>query len=310
MRIVLAVLVLLPGLPAGAFDAGRAGFEVQVNGHVIPYSVFAIFALPGESLDIEVLESGMPAEIAAPSVEIQTQAAKRWRMIAPAESGIYPVNVRSGPNSMRLNLFVLVPSEQVTRGYLNGYRIGEYPAEPLGGKAAYLPPRGYIKLTKDYAATRVSPNFTLGQFPAKQAGGYPKYLVLRESLLLKLELLLEEVNRRGIHAPSFVVMSGYRTPFYNAAIGNVPSSRHVFGGAADIYIDTAPRDGVMDDLNGDGRTDVRDAQQLYSWAHALFSRPENRHLFGGMGVYRDNAAHGPFLHMDARGYRARWGMLP
>jgi hypothetical protein len=28
---------------------------------------------------------------------------------------------------------------------------------------------------------------------------------------------------------------------------------------------------------------------------------------GGAGVYHANAAHGPYLHVDARGYVARWG---
>jgi len=30
-------------------------------------------------------------------------------------------------------------------------------------------------------------------------------------------------------------------------------------------------------------------------------------LKGGGGVYHANAAHGPYLHVDARGYVARWG---
>ena len=29
-------------------------------------------------------------------------------------------------------------------------------------------------------------------------------------------------------------------------------------------------------------------------------------LVGGAGIYRDNGVHGPFIHIDARGKRARW----
>jgi hypothetical protein len=29
-------------------------------------------------------------------------------------------------------------------------------------------------------------------------------------------------------------------------------------------------------------------------------------LVGGCGVYIATSAHGPFVHIDARGYRARW----
>ena len=52
-------------------------------------------------------------------------------------------------------------------------------------------------------------------------------------------------------------MSGYRPPF--SAIGNVQYSRHVWGGAADFYIDQSPKDGVMDDLNKDGVVNREDA---------------------------------------------------
>jgi len=27
---------------------------------------------------------------------------------------------------------------------------------------------------------------------------------------------------------------------------------------------------------------------------------------GGLSIYRRNAVHGPFVHLDARGQRARW----
>jgi hypothetical protein len=31
-----------------------------------------------------------------------------------------------------------------------------------------------------------------------------------------------------------------------------------------------------------------------------------RPFAGGLGVYPANRAHGPFIHVDVRGYRARW----
>jgi len=30
---------------------------------------------------------------------------------------------------------------------------------------------------------------------------------------------------------------------------------------------------------------------------------------GGLGVYGSNAAHGPFIHVDVRGSKARWRAL-
>jgi len=57
----------------------------------------------------------------------------------------------------------------------------------------------------------VSQHFRLKQFLCKQSGGYPKYVVLNEELLQKLEHLLELTKRRGYHAATFYIMSGYRT---------------------------------------------------------------------------------------------------
>jgi hypothetical protein len=62
----------------------------------------------------------------------------------------------------------------------------------------------------------------------------------------------------------------------------------------------------MDDLNGDGRVDHRDARVIVE----SVERVERRHprYAGGAGVYRANSAHGPFAHVDVRGWRARWGL--
>lgn len=147
----------------------------------------------------------------------------------------------------------------------------------------------------------------LGQFLCKQDGGYPKYLVLRERLLLKLEYLLEMVHRKGYAAETFAVLSGFRTPFYNHAIRNVKYSRHQWGGAADIFIDVDPQDGVMDDLDGNGKVDVDDALLFYKLIDAEPGKREYEPFIGGLGLYGTTTAHGPFVHVDARGFRARWG---
>jgi hypothetical protein len=98
----------------------------------------------------------------------------------------------------------------------------------------------------------VSPHFVLGDFLCKQPGE-PRYVALSVPLLGKLEAIAEALESRGVAPGSLRVMSGYRTPAYNAAIGNkTVYSRHLWGDAADIYVD-ADGDGGMDDLNGDGR---------------------------------------------------------
>ena len=60
-------------------------------------------------------------------------------------------------------------------------------------------------------------------------------------------------------------MSGFRTPQYNVAGGNTGGraglSRHMYGDAADVFIDN-DGDGVMDDLNRDGRSSIEDARVI------------------------------------------------
>ena len=123
----------------------------------------------------------------------------------------------------------------------------------------------------------------------------------------KLELVLSDLQSRGIDVSGVQVMSGFRTPQYNKAGGNTGGraglSRHMYGDAADIFIDSNG-DGVMDDLNHDGRSTIADARVISQ----AVDRVEAAHpeLIGGAGVYPAASGHGPFIHIDTRGYRARW----
>lgn len=294
-----------------AYETGRADFQLSAKGLVIPYSVFALSGLPGETLELTIRDTTSGAKFQYRFGEsIQTvTAGKPFGVKLPALPGTYPLRLERAADghTMKLNLFVMQPASRAVKGRLNGYRIGDYP-QATGKKAALYPkPRGFIELTEDNGSTQLSPHFTLAQFPSKQASGYPKYLIVRERLVLKLELLLEELNLSGKPVKGFVIMSGYRTPFYNAAIGNVPFSRHVWGGAADIYIDDSPKDGMMDDLNGDGKINVGDSRWLYDFVEKLYGQTFYEPFRGGLGLYRSNSAHGPFVHIDVRGHRARWG---
>jgi len=312
-----ALWLALPSAAVGTdYEAGRAGFRLRVGSEVCPYRVFAFFVLPDAKLDIrDALEaparaasSHDPPQPSADAAGLERVAPGHWRWRAPGVPGLYPLVFRNARgDSMRLNLFVLVPASKQQGDALNGYRIGQYPASPLKGQAIYKPPRGFVEVTASNQATWVSPHFQLRQFLCKQAGGFPKYLVLRERLLLKLEALLERVNEAGFRCDTFHVMSGYRTPWYNRTIGNVKYSRHVWGGAADVFIDVDPVDGMMDDLNGDGALNWRDGKVLYDLVDEFYGKAWYRGFEGGLGRYKKTASHGPFVHVDVRGYRARWG---
>ncbi len=302
----LAILMCLVASPALAWDSARLSVPVRVNGLTVPYPIFSIFVMPGSRIDAGFVDAAGGAEI---SLGGRDHELGQGDLIASADPGMEILelrNVESGEVA-RINVFTLTPASRVDgNGRLNGYRIGAYPAEPLHGLDIYLPPDGFVEVTSENLDIRLSPNFDLREFVSKQAAEHPKYLILRPELLLKLENILASLNRAGFPTGDFVIMSGFRTPFYNRAIGNVPNSRHVFGGAADFYIDERPADGVMDDLNGDGRLDRGDARWLADFINEMARRGDFGPRVGGLGVYGRTSAHGAFVHIDVRGTPARW----
>jgi len=289
------------------FDPYRSGFTLNYRDKAIPYELFSVFVLPGDHLQFS-LDDAEPDEIMLASRDVfyRTHNGKSWVLYAPAETGIYNVDfIRTRNNDrIRVQLFVMVPHSDIENGYLNGYRMGAYPTTPLNGNPAYLPPRGFVEVTRDNMHRRVSPHFTLGQFLCKQEGGFPKYVVLQERLLLQLEHVLEESNKLGYNANTFHVMSGYRTPWYNQRIGNGRYSRHIYGDAADIFIDTG--NGMMDDLNGDGVVDRKDAKLLFDLIDSIQRDADETYRQGGLGLYGPRPWRGPFVHVDGRGHYARW----
>lgn len=72
------------------------------------------------------------------------------------------------------------------------------------------------------------------------------------------------------------ILSGNRCPAHNAECGGSPNSQHLVGKAADIYIDGIGVDSV-----------ARAAEQAKA---------------DGIGIYPDQG----FVHIDTRGYPARW----
>ncbi len=282
---------------------------MSVDDELIPYRVFAHFVLPGQVLDLRAAAAHALQFTGPASPYLTPRDAGHWQWRAPAQPGLYRLHAGSSDSdkSQVLNLLVMRRASEVSNGRLNGYRVGDYPTGRQH-RASYREPAGFVEMTADMAEIRLSPHFTLGQFVCKQDASFPKYLALRTDLLVKLERLLEAVNEHGYPAETFHVMSGFRTPAYNASLNNVPFSQHIYGGAADVFIDESPRDGIMDDLNGDGVSDLADVHWLYGVAEHI-SRAGHVHE-GGLGVYRSNSHHGPFLHVDARGSAARWGKLP
>ena len=208
----------------------------------------------------------------------------------------------------------LTPFSAKERGRIGLYFIGSWPAErgargPSKAPAdRYANPRGFIQVTQANQDTKVSEHFRLKNFLTHdQQNVWPKYLVLEMRTVDKLELVMQDLTARGIDVSGVTVMSGFRTPQYNAGGGNTGGradlSRHMYGDAADIFIDS-DHNGSMDDLNRDGRVDVGDARFILTSVEKV--ERDHPELIGGAGVYVACCGHGPFIHIDTRGYRARW----
>jgi hypothetical protein len=130
-------------------------------------------------------------------------------------------------------------ASDVRRGKLGLYYIGTWPGErkAKGGAVTYAPPSGFVEVTPENENTPLSQHFRLRDFLTHdQPNVWPKYEVVSLKLVDKLELVLDDLKAHGIDPDGVHVMSGFRTPQYNAG----------------------------------------------------------------------NGAHGPFTHIDTRGYPARW----
>ena len=236
---------------------------------------------------------------------------------APKGAGIWSVLLAIG-NAVRpvanFNVITMLPFSAKQNGKVGLYYVGNWPSEKRkvapskAPPSAYANPAGFIEVTQENADTRVSDHFKLRDFLTHdQPNVWPKYLVLQQKLIDKLELVLADLEAHGVDVHGVRVMSGFRTPQYNAGGGSTGGranlSRHMYGDASDIYIDS-DGDGLMDDLNHDGRITIDDSRVVA----AAVDRVEAAHpeTIGGAGVYTAAPGHGPFIHIDTRGYRARW----
>ena len=237
--------------------------------------------------------------------------------IAPGDSapppGFWNVLLRSRGEVRRVpNLTVLsmVPLTEKRGGRIGQYLVGSWPNETGGTprSEAYRPPRGMVRVTPENLDLPVSRHFLLRHFVTKgQENVWPKYVLISPRLLDKLELTIDELNRTGTPVERVGVISGFRTPSYNAGGGDTSGrgalSRHMYGDAMDWFIDN-DGDGRMDDLNGDGSVDSDDGRVMIEAGERVEQRYPD--LIGGLGLYAPTGAHAGFVHTDTRGYRARW----
>lgn len=294
-RRVLGIVTLLGLASASGVLAARAPEPAKSSAVVMPDSLHgrsgqlrATVLVPEDSV-AEAGQARNPAGFRIPAV---------WTVADSATGELF-------------HFIELVPFAQKQNDRVGAYTVGRFPGERRSTRhPAWGVPEGFISLTPEMLTLRVSTHLTLGDFASlrDQRDVWPRALVLDLRLVDKLELILGALRDSGFAAPRFKVLSGFRTPsvtLRNARTAQAPDSRHQYGDAADLIVD-ANGDGRMDDLTGDGRVDLNDARYLVRIVLAVEAAHPD--LIGGIGVYRGTGAAGPFVHVDARGERARWGL--
>ena len=115
-------------------------------------------------------------------------------------------------------------------------------------------------------------NFDTKEFASRDGASSPFPLVVEPALLYLVQLIRD---RYGL---PIVINSGYRSPSWNAKVGGASNSFHIKGLACDI------------------RPTNDDADKLERLASICLST----NTIGGVGLYDT------FVHIDARGTKARW----
>lgn len=122
---------------------------------------------------------------------------------------------------------------------------------------------------------QLTPNFALEEFACHDGTAVPAPFLANVRELARNLQALRDLVGRPVH-----VLSGYRTPTWNAKVGGVQGSQHLLARAADLHVD-----GMTPDA-------------LHAAIEHLIA--VGRMKQGGLGLYPT------FVHYDVRGTKARW----
>lgn len=322
--LVTIALVIIASLGAFQFRNGISPFAVKPFGtflsRTLPTAepsasafgtsggVLLRFAMPGQDIEYPLDVHGDPTALRYEWVRLgETIGSEPARVLlganvrAPVKAGFYRLAlVRDDQHRIvdGLTLAVLVPFREKEGGKLNGYRIGTYLAEKIAGNQD--PPEGFLEITEHDVDLPISKHLRVGDFLSHDdQQTWPRYAAVSPRLLDKLELVIAEITRwHGSETPlslAFDVHSGFRAPAHNGRIARAArDSQHQYGDAADVIMDA----------NGDGRYTALDSRLVGLAVEIVeLKHPE---LVGGLGIYTSGHSRTTYVHIDARGTRARW----
>ncbi len=224
---------------------------------------------------------------------------------------IEPGNIKTTHKAFTLTGIVSVPAEFMHDGVIDGFTIGIHPLpkDDSNIRQFYNPPSHYYELNRDNWGLHMSEHFKLGQMGFDNDEDLPQYSALDYELVRKMESIMTELEAWGYpHKISFIG-GGFISPKNNITRCNkvraaASMSRHMFGDAIDFIVDE-DGDGVMDDMDGDGLVSLTDAIVIREIVDYL--EEQDKCKIGGVGVYSPPRNSKVQLHVDTRGYKARWG---
>ncbi len=274
-------------------------FNLEIDGDPLPENRMAFVVMPGDSVSFSlggrecewVVDAGNPERGCGDSFD--------WR--APRSHGIFHMDVTTGEDCMSYAVIVPVETCRWRTTSLNSFPIGSYG----DGDGMEKKPDYFVEIRAEDMGTRLTTHLAVSDFLCHVEGEFPQYMALDLRLADKMEVLLDALKEVYPKATDVHSISGFRTPAYNAAIGNeTRESLHLYGQAADIWIEGWPPNDLMDDIDRNKRVDVYDGEYLVEIVRTL--EAEGRVVTGGASAYRWIPSHGPFVHVDIRGSSAVW----
>lgn len=148
--------------------------------------------------------------------------------------------------------------DQAVRDFQAGYLRDPLVVDGVVGPktlAAIITSSSYRNLKKPGGTA--SAHFNFAEFACKCGGRYRgcRRIVVSRDLLVGLEKLREQHYRTGL-----TIISGYRCPVHNRAVGGAPQSQHLTGRAADVpsrvRSDAVKTLGVFGGIGVTARTDT------------------------------------------------------
>ena len=164
-----------------------------------------------------------------------------------------------------------------------------------------------MAVTPETRDLHVSEHFRLRDFVPGAQEDTTIYFPYNADLCRALEALIADLGESGIATPRLAILRGFLSPYdaerlRRQGIRLLRWNRYQYGDAALLIVD-CNSDGKMDDLDGDGLVDMRDAEALGRLVNGVQKRLG---LPGWIGIYAGppdkTLPDTPMVGFDVRGW--------